>query len=272
MTAFRVLSPGEYFSAKFDVLLSLIRHIRAEYHYAGATRTIPGFRYSASKCSHPEPPLPEQLLFDAAKDYPYGLALIDTYGHSVYSIFRRLHLISLATNPVWKDVWNTDANFRYALSNVMLDTEYDLLVLAYQLKSKMSSIDTSELDLVSICDGLCTAAQIYFYAGLRTMPLGARIVDIYLLRLQRVLYSTTLIEDWCTYVSPESLLWTLATVVTSANGRAQFLPAMNQLRKLCSKLVIVDIEGMVVILKGFAWNHIIDGLGRSALTDLFREA
>jgi hypothetical protein len=37
-------------------------------------------------------------------------------------------------------------------------------------------------------------------------------------------------------------------------------------------LEIVDIEGMVVMLKGFAWNHIIDGLGRSALKDLFRRA
>jgi hypothetical protein len=211
-------------------------------------------------------------MFDAARGYPYGLALIDKHGHNIYNIFRRLHILAVASSSEWEAVRNTDADFRFALSNMMLNTEYDLLALSYQLKSEISPSDTGKVNLFDVCDCLCVAGQIFHYAGLRIMPLGTRVVDLYISRLRRALHSEALIDNWRAHACWESLLWTLAVTATAANGRSEYLPAMIELRKLCGMMGIGDVDEMVAKLKGFAWNDSFNELGRNVLMDLFRRA
>ncbi|KIW02106.1 uncharacterized protein PV09_06596 [Verruconis gallopava] len=251
---------------------SILRAVAwAEYHYAAATRNLPGYKYSAIECGHPNPLLPEKLLSTAAKHYPYTLELINVYGHTLFSIFRRLRTISIATTSQWTTTRENDLEFRYALSNVMLDTEYDMIALAYDLRLQIATMAAPSLDLVVVCDSICVVGQIFFYAGLRIMPLGTRTVDLYLSRLRPVLYSRS-IESWKAQAPMELLLWTLVIAATASNGRAEYLPAMNKLRELCLKMKIVDEKQLLTSLITFPWNEAFHELAKSVLRDVFRGA
>lgn len=244
---------------------------RPGYHYAAATRSIPFYRYVPTEVGHPNPPIPEQLLFDAVKDIPYGLALINKHGHSLYHIFRRLHIITVALEPPWDATNTSDVDIRFAMSNLVFEAEYDLIMLSYQLKADTSAPLLGRVGLLDVCDSLCAAAQILIFSGIRMMPLAARFVDLQMVRLSRALHSEELIENWKSYASAESLLWTLAVTAVAANGRAEYIPAVALLRRLCAALQIIDVEDMVSRLKCFVWSSDYDKLGRSVLNDLFQQ-
>lgn len=240
---------------------------RAEYHYAAATCSIPVYRYAPSQ---PEPAIPEDLLFAAAKDYPYALATIEQHGHTIYNVLRRLHILSLTTSSGWRKLRDTRIAFRYAISNMLLDTEYDLLVLAHQLKPKLEDGKGNNNALLQVCDALCAASQIFLFSALRGMPLGARVVEIYLARLQPCIQQPDLISTWQEHASLESLLWVLTVTAVAATGRAEHLPAITALRKVCEMLEISDIEGLMGVLRGHAWNDASHDTSLVVLRDLFR--
>lgn len=214
--------------------------------------------------------MPEELLFSAAKDYPYALATVEQHGHTIYNVLRRLHILSLTTSSTWQRLRNTRISFRYAISNMLHEADYDLLVLAHQLKPHLENGKGSNKKLLQVCDALCAASQIFLFTALRGMPLGARVVEVHLARLRPCIQQPNVVSTWQEHASIESLLWVLTVTAVAATGRMEHLLAMNALRKACGVLEISEIEGLMKVLRGHAWNDAFADTSRGVLRALFR--
>jgi len=229
---------------------------------------VPLSQYAPTPTSHS---FPEELELETAKICPYNLVTIPTYGPTVYHIFRRLHLLGIATSWRWKATRNVSVAMRVNISNMLLDAEYDMLVtsarFAQDRADRESGIDE---ELIAVCDGLVTAAQIFLFAALRTMPIRARIVEIYLSRLKLCLERERLLETWNVYASHDALLWVLFISAVAATGRPERENIVSELREVVALLGIKSQESLEQHLMGFAWaDFFVQYLGGVA-NELFR--
>ena len=207
-------------------------------------------------------------MFTAAQTYPYSLTTINTYGHNIYNIFRHLHILGIATSNVWMALRNESLDFRFAISNMLLENEYDMLAMSARLRQE--SLDGIEDEgLIAICDALVTAAQLFLFAALRFMPIGTRMVDIHLSRLRTSLQRPRLLEMWETYASLDALLWTLSISATAAMGRPERGVIMSELRNVCDILRIGSKETMIQHLKTFAWSDYWELASHAVFAELF---
>lgn len=242
-----------------------MRRVRAEFHYAAANRLMSPYIYiPATQAS-----FPEDLLLAAAKTAPTQLINIPVYGIPLYNIFRRIHRLGLATSLPWIPSMNL-----VAISNTLLETEYDMLSLSSSVGPERTDGGKHSLEengeLVSIVDALCTCGQIFAFLALRSMPIRARIVEIYLGRLHAALSRPNLLVFWAEYSSVEALLWTLFIAATAATGRPERGLIMAQIRLVNAELGVRDQHAFEHVLKGFAWADFFKSYQELVCLEVFR--
>jgi hypothetical protein len=228
-----------------DIWLTIYR---AEYHYAAAKRQISPLKYIPSI----DVTFENDLLVEAAKTSPLSLLNIELYGSSIHSIFSRVQQLGLATSKPWAS--RAD---RVAISNTILETEYDMLLLSFELNPgdrDGAARRKANLDIVYIADALITSAQAFIFIALRTMPIGVRIVEIYLSRVRTALEEDRLHDVWRKHCSMEALLWTLFICTAAATGKVQRVYFLVELKRVCTVLLLTDREGMELVLRKFAWS------------------
>jgi hypothetical protein len=241
----------------------------AEHHFAAAHRTVPPFRYVATIV--PSEDFPEDLQLETAKTCPYCLVGIPEYGHAVYQIFRRIHLLGIATSLRWKATRNVGIMMRVNISNMLLDVEYDMLVLSAQLGKERKDKETEvDEDLSFICDALVTASQIFLFVSLRSLPVGARVVEIYLSRAMAAIGRDNLLEMWNKYASYDALLWALFMSMVAATNRPEREAIVAHLREVVAMLGIKSQEALEKHLAGIAWADFFLSYSADVAKELFR--
>jgi hypothetical protein len=156
---------------------------------------------------------------------------------------------------------------------MILDTEYDMLLLSSQLDPdsvNLSSQEENSSDLVFIADALVTSAQIFTFVALRSMPIRARVVEIYLARLKRALERPNLIEIWQEHCCLEALLWTLFISASAATGRPEKHLIISELRTVAATLHLRGQDAVKEVLKGYAWSDFFDGYNQAVCYEVFR--
>jgi hypothetical protein len=237
---------------------------RAEYHYAASQREAPPYRYAPATFAD----LPEELLLETAKTTPSSLINMQIYGGTMYNIFRRIHRLGLAVSMPWAPTVS-----RVAISNVLLDTEYDMLVVASQLDPNSAGAATSaeiDIEIIFMADALITAAQIFTFVALRAMPIRARIVEIYLSRLKAALERPNLLENWQEHCSLKALLWTLFITASAATGRPERFLVIAKLRTITASLHLRGQDAVKDVLKEFAWSDFFEGYNQAICYEVFR--
>ncbi|KAE9966982.1 hypothetical protein BLS_006647 [Venturia inaequalis] len=257
----------------------------AEHHYAAAHRTVPPARYEPTLI--PSPGFPESLELETAKSCPYSLVDIPEYGHAIYQIFRRIHLLGIATSAQWKASSQTRVDMRVCISNLLLDVEFDMLVLSAQLgKEEKEKDTTTSHDLISVIDILVTGSQIFLFTALRALPVGARVVEIYLSRIVLALNKlqhqqqqqqfnrhyqlSTLLQSWKRVSTYESLLWGLFMGMVAATNRPEKESIAALIREVVAVLGIKSQESLESHLKGMAWAEFFELYSKEVGRDILR--
>jgi hypothetical protein len=240
-----------------------------ENHFATAHRTVPSFKYVPT--SKPSQGFPEELQLETAKTCPYTLVKIPEYGHTIYHIFRRIHLLGIATSSRWNATRNIGIAMRVNISDMILEAEYDMLSLSAQLgkerKAKESEIDE---ELIAVCDALITGAQIFLFLSLRAMPVGARVMEIYLSRMMAAMRRDNLLDMWDRLASYDALLWALFMAVAAAMKRPESDAVMSYTREVVAVLEIEDRETLEVHLGNVAWADFFSSCSNEMARVLFR--
>lgn len=241
----------------------------AEHHFAAAHRTVPLFRYVPTNV--PTEGFPEDLQLETAKTCPYSLVEIPEYGHTIYQIFRRIHLLGIATSLRWKATRNLGIGMRVSISNMLLDVEYDMLVLSAKLgKDRKEKEPQLSKSLISICDVLVTASQIFLFVSLRALPVGARVVEIYLSRLTAAIRDDHLLESWNQFASYNALLWGLFMGIVAATHRPEKESIMTCLREVAAVLGIKSQDVLERQLEAMAWADFFGFYSADVAKELFR--
>jgi hypothetical protein len=245
--------------------------LRAEYHFAAAHRTVPQFKYNSTIT--PSESFPEELQLETAKTSPYNLVAIPTYGHIIYQIFRQIHLLGIATSLRWKATCSDDTVMRVNISNMILDVEYDMLDISARFSQDRNDKDSdSDIDknLIAVCDALVTAAQIFLFASLRSIPIGARTVEIFLSRIKVAIQREDLLGIWDRFASHDALLWTLFISAVAAKDRPGQDGILSQLRAVVAVLGIKTQETLEYHLLGIAWADFFERYSAELAKELFR--
>jgi hypothetical protein len=234
---------------------------RAEFHYAASQRKPPPYRYVPTNLAD----FPEELLLEAAKISPSSLINMQSHGGTMYNIFSRIHRLGFATSASWASIVP-----RVAISNLLLDAEYDMLLLSSQLDPDCASSTGENMEVIFISDALVTSAQIFAFVALRSMPIRARIVEIYLSRLQAALERPDLIQNWQTHCSLQALLWTLFISATAATDRPARYLIISELRTVTATLRLKNQAEVRDALKEFGWSDFFEGYNQAICYEIFR--
>lgn len=258
----------------------------AEHHYAAAHRIVPPSRYEPTLI--PSPGFPESLELETAKSCPYSLVDIPEYGHAIYQIFRRIHLLGIATSAQWKVRSDMGMEMRVCISNLLIDVEFDMLVLSAQMGKEKDP--TIRPDLIAVTDILVTGAQIFLFTALRALPVGARVVEIYLGRIvfaidilqQRqqqpnqpnqhaiIEQSNNLLTRWKQFANHDALLWSLFMAMVAATSRPEKDSMIACLREVIAVLGMKDLESLELCLKRVAWADSFEIHSKEVGKEVFR--
>lgn len=161
---------------------------------------------------------------------------------------------------------------RVNISNMLLDVEYDMLVLSSQSGKERKERDSLVSgDLVSIIDVLVTGSQIFLFTSLRALPVGARVVEIYLTRImQAIQQPSNLLASWKEWASYDALLWGLFMGIVAATNRPEKEYIVTLLREVVAVLGIKSQETFEMHLKGMAWADFFEFYSKEASKELFR--
>lgn len=176
---------------------------------------------------------------------------------------------------------------RVCISNLLLEVEYDMLVLSARLgkERKESDRDSSNVsqisaDLISIIDILVTGSQIFLFTALRALPVGARVVEIYLSRIMQAIRqlqklpqtsnSNGLLGSWKVFAGYDALLWGLFMGMVAATERPEKDSLVTLLREVIAILGIKNLEMLEACLKGIAWADFFEGYAKSVGKEVFR--
>ncbi|KAF2423725.1 hypothetical protein EJ08DRAFT_440158 [Tothia fuscella] len=215
----------------------------SEFHFAAAHRIPSPFQYISATYAE----FPEDLLTEAVKTSPTSLITLPVYGGTIYNIFRRIHRLGLSVSFPWMPFVD-----RVAISNLLLETEYDMLLLSSQVGSDSTKPERDE-DLIAFADALVTAAQIFVFVALRNMPVRARIVEIYFSRLRPVLERSDLIAKWQAYCSSEALLWALFMTASAARGNPERAAVLAEIKRVAALLGLRTGDEVEHALRSIAW-------------------
>lgn len=258
--------------------------IWVDFHTAAAFHTTPIF--PQIHLDPDTPPLPDPLLEEAAFTSPTSLLQLPLAAIDAFNIFYRLHRLALAISSPWiKKV------SRLTLSNLLYECEYTILsvpdytrsYLDFDRGSRGADEDEetfeerrTQANAASIIEAILAAAQIFLFAGLRDIPLKAKIFSILLERLRGALDrpSTSpsckfpIWEIFHGIRNEKVLLWTLvvgASVSTSWGGREWWI---ERLEFVLRQLGINSKKVLEVELRRVAWtdeffgNEVLGGLWR----------
>ena len=160
---------------------------------------------------------------------------------------------------------------RVNISNMLLDVEYDMLVLSARFgkerKDKESEIDE---ELIDVCDVLLTGGQIFLFVSLRALPVGARVVEIYLSRIMAAIRRDNLLEIWNKFASYDALLWALFMSTVAATNRPERDTIISYLREVVAVLGIKNQEILEVHLVGMAWADFFLSYSAEVSKEIFR--
>jgi hypothetical protein len=235
---------------------------RCEFHYAAAHRLASPHKFVPATQAE----FPEDLLLEVARTSPTSLISIPVYGSAIYNILRRMHRLGLAISIPWIPFVS-----RVAISNLLHETEYDMLQLSSQLGPDRERTDPAQNEqLVAITDALVTAAQLFAFIAVRNMPVRARIVEIYLSRLRPALDRPNLADVWRKYCSLEALLWTLFMTAAAASARPERTLIITEIRVVAAMLHLKDRNGVEQVLRNFAWADMMAEDCSLTCTEIFR--
>jgi hypothetical protein len=229
---------------------------------------VPQFEYIPT--TTPSESFPEELQLETATTCPYNLVTIPTYGPTIYPIFRRLHLLGIATSLRWKAARNISITLRVNVSNMLLDVEYDMLTTSARFtqdqNDKNSAVDEH---LIAVCDALVTAAQIFLFASLRSIPMGARTVEIFLTRIKIAIKRENLLDTWDKFASHHALLWTLFISAAASTNRPQYSDIISELKAVMALLDIKTQKTLEYHLLHIAWADFFELCSAELAKELF---
>jgi hypothetical protein len=154
---------------------------------------------------------------------------------------------------------------------MLLDVEYDMLSLSSRLgKQRKEKENDIDLDLISVCDTLVTGSQIFLFVSLRALPVGARVVEIYLSRIMVAIRRDDLLEVWNKFASYDALLWALFMSMVAATNRPEKDSIVAYMREVVAVLGIKCQEALEVHLTGMAWADFFLSYSADVAKELFR--
>lgn len=177
---------------------------------------------------------------------------------------------------------------RVCISNLLLEVEFDMLVLSAQVgKEEKEKDTTTSLDLISVIDILVTGSQIFLFTALRALPVGARVVEIYLSRIVLALNKlqhqqqqqqrpnrhhqpSTFLQSWKRVSTYESLLWGLFMGMVAATNRPEKESIIALVREVVAVLGIKSLESLESHLKGMAWADFFELYSKEVSRDILR--
>jgi hypothetical protein len=232
--------------------------LRMDFHTAAAFHTPPSFPHI---CLDPDtPPLPDELLEEAACTSPTSLLQLSLAAIDCFNIFYRLHRLALAVSSHWHG-----RIARLTLSNLLYEAQFIILSVP-DFSRDFHDYDREEYgnghehkksraDAAGVVEGLLAATLIFVYAALRALPTNAKLFTILLDRLRIALDrpNTSAIDVWRQENNLKMLLWALvvACSVAPSDGRAWWV---SMLSDVCEDMHITSRLELEENLQWVAWS------------------
>lgn len=239
------------------------RFVRVDIHTATAFRTPPSF--PRLRLDADTPPLPDELLEEAAYTSPTSLLHLSMAAIDCFNIFYRLHRLALAISSRYiKKV------SRLTFSNLLYETEYMLLsvpdysrdFLDFDLESRDEQDEdhagAALADAASVVEALLAATQIFIYVALREVPPKARLFSILLERLRVALDrpNVSTFSVWAKANNSQMLLWALvvaSSVASPEYGRGWWIARLYEVVRDMGIRSLDELQGA---LAKVAWTDV----------------
>ncbi|KAI4693981.1 uncharacterized protein J4E84_002560 [Alternaria hordeiaustralica] len=231
-----------------------------DFHTAAVSHAHPSFSHIS--LDPDTPPLPDELIEEAAQTSPTSLLHLSCAQVDCFKIFHRLHRIALAVSSHW--VGRVE---RLTLSNLLYETQFTILSVPDQSynflhfdqsihdkQSNCSDFLKARADAASVVEALLAAALIFVYAVLRALPLNTKIFAILLSRLRAAVDrpNTSVLYTWRREKNLNTLLWVLVVASCVATGEERMW-WIAQLSELCDVMHVRSTHHLEDEMRHVAW-------------------